>query len=387
MKQRLRDGATRGYSLIFDVLNFMDRLAEAPRPVLFAWMAGLAALTGVIWEARRGGAGWIVGCVLFTVSLGDWLSLEMLPRLNRSFGPPMPPAFALSAARALIMIILALIWPAEIVALLLMLAITVVSVYAQWVEPFRIGVSGETLHSPHLNAKIFRVLHIGDLHIERISPRERALNRLIRELSPDLILFSGDFVNLSYTHDPLSYAHIREVVGEWEAPLGVYAVGGSPLVEPPERVRAFVEGMDNVRLLEDEIIHLETPAGPVTVFGMWCTHDRAADLPRLRALAEDMPPDALNIFLYHSPDLAPEVGELGFDLYLAGHTHGGQLRLPGFGALLTSSELFKAYEMGRYTVNGSTLYVTRGLGMEGMSAPRFRFRCPPEITLWEIQGS
>jgi hypothetical protein len=387
LKKRLRGAAARGYSLIFDVLNFMDRLAEAPRPVLFAWMAGLAALTGLIWDARRGGAGWIAGGLLLAVSLGDWLSLEMLPRLERSFGPPMPPAFALSAVRALIMIVLALMWPAEIVALLLMLAITAVSVYAQWVEPFRIGVSGEMLRSPYLNAKGLRLLHIGDLHVERISPRERALNRLIRELSPDLILFSGDFVNLSYTLDPLSYTHIRKVVGEWEAPLGIYAVGGSPLVEPPDRVRAFVEGLNNVRLLEDEVVRLETPAGPVAVLGMWCTHNRAVDLPRLRALSEDMPPDALNILLYHSPDLAPEAGELGIDLYLAGHTHGGQLRLPGVGALLTSSELFKAYEMGRYAVNGSTLYVTRGLGMEGMSAPRFRFRCPPEITLWELQGS
>jgi predicted MPP superfamily phosphohydrolase len=71
---------------------------------------------------------------------------------------------------------------------------------------------------------------------------------------------------------------------------------------------------------------------------------------------------------------------------LSGHTHGGQVRLPWFGALVTSSLYGKAFEMGRYQLAGLTLYVTRGIGLEGSAAPRARFLCPPEVIVWEIDG-
>jgi predicted MPP superfamily phosphohydrolase len=63
------------------------------------------------------------------------------------------------------------------------------------------------------------------------------------------------------------------------------------------------------------------------------------------------------------------------------------VRLPFFGALFSGSLYGKEFEAGRYQVGGSTLYVTRGIGMEGAGAPRVRFFCPPEIILWEIEGS
>jgi hypothetical protein len=66
---------------------------------------------------------------------------------------------------------------------------------------------------------------------------------------------------------------------------------------------------------------------------------------------------------------------------LAGHTHGGQIRLPLFGAVITASEFGKESEQSLYNVGPTTLYVSRGLGMEGKGAPRARFLCPPEIVV------
>jgi uncharacterized protein len=73
-------------------------------------------------------------------------------------------------------------------------------------------------------------------------------------------------------------------------------------------------------------------------------------------------------------------------LQLSGHTHGGQVRLPFYGALFTASLYGKVFEAGRYKLKDLTLYITRGLGLEGAGAPRVRFLCPPEITLWEISA-
>jgi len=97
-----------------------------------------------------------------------------------------------------------------------------------------------------------------------------------------------------------------------------------------------------------------------------------------------MEPDSFNILLYHAPDLAPNASTYSFDLQLSGHTHGGQVCLPLYGALYTGSLYKKAFEAGRYLVNGMTLYVTRGLGMEGAVAPRVRVLCHPELIVWDI---
>ena len=99
-----------------------------------------------------------------------------------------------------------------------------------------------------------------------------------------------------------------------------------------------------------------------------------------------IPPDAYTLLLYHTPDLIEAAAAEGVDLYLAGHTHGGQVRLPFYGAIVTFSYYGKAYEMGRYTVDQTTLYVTRGVGMEGLGLPRLRFLCPPEIVLINLGG-
>jgi predicted MPP superfamily phosphohydrolase len=94
----------------------------------------------------------------------------------------------------------------------------------------------------------------------------------------------------------------------------------------------------------------------------------------------------VNLLLHHSPDLAPNASRYGFDLMLSGHTHGGQVCLPFYGAIFAGSLYGKTFESGRYKVNGMELYVTRGLGMEGAVAPRVRFLCQPEIIVWDICG-
>jgi predicted MPP superfamily phosphohydrolase len=93
------------------------------------------------------------------------------------------------------------------------------------------------------------------------------------------------------------------------------------------------------------------------------------------------------VLLFHIPDAVPQAQAAGVDLYLAGHTHGGQLRLPWFGALVTGTDAGKRYEMGRYDLEGLTLYVSRGVGMEGMAAPRARLLSPPEIVCIDVLGS
>jgi predicted MPP superfamily phosphohydrolase len=119
---------------------------------------------------------------------------------------------------------------------------------------------------------------------------------------------------------------------------------------------------------------------------MDCTHHLPTDRQRLDFLMTNAPENVLRIFLYHSPELMPEAVLHNINLYLCGHTHGGQVRLPLIGPLLTSSQLGRRYVMGLYQEKGTHLYVSRGIGLEGLSAPRVRFLAPPEMTLITLHG-
>ena len=108
-------------------------------------------------------------------------------------------------------------------------------------------------------------------------------------------------------------------------------------------------------------------------------------LPDVKNLLADIPADCFSIFLYHYPDLIEDLNNLNVDLYLCGHTHGGQVAIPFYGAIITFSKYGKKYESGMYKVGKTVLYVNRGIGLERSPAPQVRFFARPEITVIDIK--
>ena len=214
--------------------------------------------------------------------------------------------------------------------------------------------------------------------------RERKLMARVEFLRPDLILFSGDVLSYSTVEDDEARRLARSILGSLQAPLGVFAVAGSPPVDT-RQVLETVYHDTVVEILDEQAREIEIQDRVVEVTGLACTHEMDEDGTRLKALPR-LDPSKFNILLFHSPDLAPQAAALGYDLQLSGHTHGGQVRLPLFGAIYTSSIYGKRFEAGRYLLDQMILYVTRGLGLEGKAAPRVRFLCPPEIILWQLIG-
>jgi uncharacterized protein len=357
----------------FDVVLRLARLIQRlPGPV-FAGLLGILALLTTFGR-------WPLTLGLWAFCLGDWALVAALPQAGKSFGPPNPPTLLLALLRAPFAL---LSWPWALAA---QLTGTALVVYGFWIEPHRVRLTRQTLHSPKLapNAPPLRLLHLGDLHIERLTDRERQVLALTRETAPDLILFSGDFLNLSNIYDPQAWEAVRAFMRELTAPLGVFAVAGSPAVDKPEVVPQLLKDLP-LRWLQDETVTLTHHGQSLDLIGLTCTHKPFVDGPRLAALL-DHRGEAFRLLLYHTPDLAPEAADLGVDLQLSGHTHGGQVRLPLWGALYAGSLYGKRFEAGRQQMDQLTLYITRGIGMEGEGAPRIRFLCPPEIILWEIGG-
>lgn len=357
------------------VLHAGNALQKIPTPIFALILAGVGFLPA--------GSNFRITAPLWAAFILDWLLLAALPRFRRSFGPPQPPVLFLAVLRA---IVAALTASLPGVNLALQILGVVLVVYGFWIEPHALRLTHQTLRSPRLpKGTSVRLLHLADLHVERITGREESLNRHIRELKPDLILFSGDILNLSYLNDPQAWADARCVLSDWRAPMGVFAVSGSPAVDLPDIFPQLIEGLP-VQRLDNAIIQLPIPGGSLEVLGLTCSHNPSIDAPLLEELLVDRDPDTFRVLLYHSPDLAPNAAHHPIDLMLSGHTHGGQVRLPGIGALITGSLYGKRLEVGKTIMNRLVLYISRGIGMEGAFAPRVRFLCPPEIILWDLQG-
>lgn len=358
----------------FDIiLRSVDRLEKIPFP-LFAGLLFLIALPPT-WHR------WLWTAGLFLFFLSDWVLLSLLPRLNRSYGSPKPVTLMLALLR---MVFAFLPLP---IALPLQFVGTLLVIVGFWIEPSRLTVTRQKLVTPKLKpGNPVRILHLGDLHVERITQREKQLQRLITDLHPDLILFSGDIINLSFVEDPVAWQAARDILRQWTAPYGVYVVSGSPAVDLEHVFPHLVGDLENLQWLREERVSLDVHGQPIDILGLTCTHRPFVDGPKLDRLAAQGNGN-FTILLYHTPDLAPNAANTGMiDLQFSGHTHGGQIRLPVLGSLFAGSLYGKRFEAGRYKLDNLTLYVTRGIGMEGKAAPRVRFLCPPEIILWEIDG-
>lgn len=378
------------YSRLHKVMELFHLPAEWA-----VWQVGLgsAALVGgvaLIWLPLRGWpAAFSVAVILGLAIVGDAFLLWLLPRWRLSFGPWKSQLFVLAAPRAATALLLVgpAFWWGDGWALGLLavgqLAGTAALIWGAFIEPFRLQLTHLTIQSDRMPAGSppIRCLQISDLHLERLTRRESRLLELARQANPDFIVITGDYLNLSYVEDAQAQAEARRLLRQLSAPYGVYAILGSPTVDRADIAPALFEGLP-IRLLRDERLSLEVgEKGRLTLLGLTCSHQIPIDAQRLERLVQAAPDDRPQILLYHSPDLMPQAAGCALDLYLCGHTHGGQVRLPLFGALLTSSHLGKRYEMGHYQEGRTHLYVSRGVGLEGLSAPRVRFLAPPEITL------
>ena len=246
--------------------------------------------------------------------------------------------------------------------------------WARLVEPGLVKLTRLTVETEKLApGERFVMCLITDTHLDSFGRRERRALKLAREAAPDLILLGGDYLNdrSERARDALasllqgleSYAPVVAVKGNWD----------------------LWSAYSSAVFARSDVVSLERCAwrkGAIVVRGVPFLDDK-----RVHQAAESIDPGEFNVCLHHSPCLVEEAAEAGFDLFLCGHTHGGQVRLPFYGALVTLSRHGKKYELGRHELGAMTAYVSSGLGVEGGPAPRVRFLCRPEVVVVEILGA
>ena len=245
--------------------------------------------------------------------------------------------------------------------------------YAYFIEPYWLEVTHVRLPMAKLpaGARAIRIVHISDLHCESQARLEADLPRIVRELKPDLIVFTGDGFN-----SLPGLERFRRCMAQLAVIAPTFAVQGN--WDRRHGTEHFVDGT-GAQELTGQAVRVQVAGAELYLIGAGWGHWAAVE----RALAT-VPGEATKVVLYHSPDAIPSAAKLGVDLYLCGHTHGGQVALPFYGALVTLSSTGKRFEAGLYHVGDTTAYVSRGIGMEGGRVPRVRFCARPEVTLIEL---
>jgi uncharacterized protein len=226
------------------------------------------------------------------------------------------------------------------------------------------------LSPPHLPAAFdgFRLLFMSDFHLDLPTGAQDAALGLLAAREADVAILGGDFQSVGRPDSADVAARLAPLVAAIRAPGGIFAVLGNhdrhDVVEPIEAL--------GVRLLINESAVLERQGQSLTLIGcddVHTFHDPAAT----RALSQGA---GCRIAVVHSPDYAREAAEAGCSLYLAGHTHGGQICLPGGRPVLTALDRDHHLVAGPWKMGAMIGYTSSGLGC---GAVPVRFNCPPEI--------
>ncbi len=231
-----------------------------------------------------------------------------------------------------------------------------------------------------------RLLHLSDLQCDRVGPYEERVLEEARRRRPDVVVWTGDYVQprLAPTRRETT-ARLRQRLAEAPIPatLGSFAVRGDVDADFP----GPLAGTGIVPLV-GETARIALPGGrTLALAGLLRTTSRGRDLAGVVQALASCGPDDLCVVAGHNPSfvrLLPEAPTRRPDLVLAGHTHGGQVVLPLFGAPYTKTLLPREYASGLHSFQGTPLHVSAGIGMERGMAPQIRFLCPPEICLLVI---
>jgi predicted MPP superfamily phosphohydrolase len=260
----------------------------------------------------------------------------------------------------------------------------------------------ERIVIPSLTEKLasYAILHVSDIHFNEKVEKNTALRKWLRTIEPDLILITGDFI----THDKYIES-LCEFLVDLKSKDGVYGILGNHdyyyrtlwqhirhsflrKEYRPNDWKRLVRSLERlgITMLINEQVAIQSSGGSqIFIEG---TDDPVLGKPKISDSTPQFLSSDLKILMSHSPDIlySEELQKKKFDLLLSGHTHGGQIRFPGIGPLLTGTEHASRREAyGAYkSLGGLSVNVSSGIGY---SLLPIRINCPAEVILIELANS
>lgn len=228
----------------------------------------------------------------------------------------------------------------------------------------------------------FRIIQLSDLHQAEFGEGNSRLIEQIADAKPDMIAITGDMIDSRHTNIAAALELAEALVGI----CPVYYVNGNHEARISE-YETLKEGLEaaGVSLLENRKVTIKHSDDQITLMGImdpaFCVDYLAGDAAAVKSAIGKLQyeRDGYTVLLTHRPELFDVYADAGLDLVLAGHTHGGQFRLPFVGGLVAPNQgFFPQYDAGVYEKENTTMVISRGLGA---SVIPIRFCNRPEIVL------
>ena len=266
----------------------------------------------------------------------------------------------------------------------------VAGAYGLFYGRLNLQITRQPIRLPRLPSAFagFRIAQLSDIHIGPFMPEDqiRRYVEITNSLRPHLIALTGDFL----TWDPSTQGAVVRVLADLKAPFGIFGCLGNHEAwshTEDSITRLFQEV--GIRVLRQTNVPVSTAGERLNLIGVDYRTQRHTPGPPndrfVRQYLEGVEPlvahDAINILMSHNPNTFDRAAELGIELSLAGHTHGGQLALEFVSPEIAPSRLVTPYVAGWFSKPGAQLYVNRGIGTIGVP---MRVGAPPEITLFEL---
>jgi predicted MPP superfamily phosphohydrolase len=222
----------------------------------------------------------------------------------------------------------------------------------------------------------FEILHLSDFHIDKMDGLMEVLAPVLANLRPDLCVMTGDYrYEINGPYDEV-YPRMSGVLSKIHARLGTLGILGN---HDAAEMAFWFERM-GVRMLINDSVAIREEDSCLWFAGVDDQFDyRCADMPKA---VSAIPAAGFKILLAHSPQMYGEASELGVRLYLCGHTHAGQVRLPVLGAVKKNAPVPRPFVQGHWTFGEMQGYTSWGAGCSTLPV---RYRCPPEVALLQLR--
>jgi predicted MPP superfamily phosphohydrolase len=239
----------------------------------------------------------------------------------------------------------------------------------------KVEVRHNRIDSPHLPESFdgFTILQLSDLHVDMSEAAMDRVIALLKGVDYDLCVLTGDYRGKTYGPYAATLAGMAKVRAALNGT--VYGVLGN------HDTICMVPGLEEmgIRVLLNEADVIEREGTRIHLAGVDDPHFYQMD--NIEKAAADIPDDAFSILVSHTPEIYRQAAHADFNLLLAGHTHGGQICLPGGIPITLDSVLPRSMGAGRWKYHDMIGYTSVGAGV---SIVPVRFNCPPEITLHHL---
>lgn len=230
-----------------------------------------------------------------------------------------------------------------------------------------------------------KIIQFSDLHYgsTMFNKDVKKIVKLINERHPDLIIFTGDLINKSYKLTSKEQENLAKELKKLNATLGKYAITGE---EDGDNFLTILNQSEFTILKNESDLIYNNTNEPIILIGLASYLSNEQDIDKAYTYFNDANHNSniYTITALHEPDAVEDLKEIHpSDLYLAGHSHNGNIRIPYFNYALKKDGA-KTYDQDYYNVNGSKLYITSGLGTNNSNS--IRLFCRPSINFFRLSN-